>query len=165
VLLAVAGLVPYEAVTPMGRAELISVTLPAKGLTSVIRMESVPLAPCAIDRFGAVAESEKLPPEPGMMRVSGVECVIVPLVPTIWMVYCPGTVLVCALKFTVIGPPGAFTEEGAKFAFTPDGRLPALTETLPERPPTKVTVIVSVGFVPGTRVTGARGTVTVKLGA
>jgi hypothetical protein len=93
-----------------------------------------------------------------MMRVSGVECVIVPLVPMIWIVYCPGTVLVCALKFTVMEPPGAFTEEGAKFAFTPDGRLPALTETLPGRPPTKVTVNVSVGFVPGVRVTGAEGT-------
>jgi hypothetical protein len=44
-LLDVAGLVPKTAVTPVGRPEAARVTLPVNGLTSVIVMLSVPLAP------------------------------------------------------------------------------------------------------------------------
>jgi len=79
--------------------------------------------------------------------------------------YVPLGVLVWPLKFTTMLPPGAFTDDGAKFALTPVGRLLALTETLPVRPPTKVTVMVSVGFCPGNRVTGVEGTEMVKFGA
>jgi hypothetical protein len=65
-------------------------------------------------------------------------------------------VLVCALKFTVIVPPGALTDEGAKLAFR---------ETLPVSPPSNVTVIVAVGFVPGGRLTVVGDTEIKKVGA
>lgn len=44
-LLLVAGLVPNEAVTPLGKPDAARVTLPAKGLTSVTVIVSVPLLP------------------------------------------------------------------------------------------------------------------------
>ena len=44
-LVEVAGLVPIAAVTPVGRPETAKVTLPANGLTSVMVIVSVPVAP------------------------------------------------------------------------------------------------------------------------
>lgn len=59
----------------------------------------------------------------------------------------PAGVLGCELKFTMLVPL-ALSDEGAKFALTPDGRLLALSDTLPVSPPTKPMVIVLVGFDP-----------------
>jgi len=44
-LLPVVGLVPNEAVTPLGRPEAASVTLPVKPPTSVVVIVEVPLLP------------------------------------------------------------------------------------------------------------------------
>lgn len=71
----------------------------------------------------------------------------------------------CALKFATMVPPGAFTELGEKLACSPLGRPVALTDTLPVSPPTKVTVNVSVGFVPIGKEIVAEEAVIVKLGA
>jgi hypothetical protein len=60
-LLPVVGFVAKAAVTPVGRPDAARVTEPAKGLTSVTEMVSVPLAPRAIDRLAAERESVKLP--------------------------------------------------------------------------------------------------------
>jgi hypothetical protein len=68
------------------------------------------------------------------------------------------------LKLTTMVPPGALTEEGAKFALTPLGRPVALKDTLPVSPPTKVTVMVSVGFVFGARVMAVGESEIVKSG-
>jgi hypothetical protein len=57
----VVGLVPKVAVTPAGNPLAARVTLPAKGLTSVTVIVSVPLAPCAIDKAPAEGFSVKLP--------------------------------------------------------------------------------------------------------
>lgn len=62
-------------------------------------------------------------------------------------------------------PPGAFTEEGEKLACKPAGRPVALTDTLPVSPPTKVTVNVSVGFVPIGKLTVGEEAVMEKFGA
>ena len=56
----VVGLVPNAAVTPLGRPDAASVTLPANGLTSATVMVSVPLLPWAMDSADAEAESVKL---------------------------------------------------------------------------------------------------------
>lgn len=62
-LLPVAGFVPNDAVTPLGRPDAVRVTLPAKGLTSVIVMASVtPLPPRMSDNTDAEGLSVKLPP-------------------------------------------------------------------------------------------------------
>lgn len=63
--------------------------------------------------------------------------------------------LVCALKFATMVPPGAFTEEGAKLTCMPEGTPVALTDTLPVSPPSKVIVKESVGFVPTGKLTVA----------
>ena len=44
-LVPVVGLVPNEAVTPLGNPDAARVTLPVNGLTSVTVMVSVPLLP------------------------------------------------------------------------------------------------------------------------
>jgi hypothetical protein len=74
-------------------------------------------------------------------------------------------VLVCALKFATMEPPGAFTEEGAKLACMPEGRPLALTDTLPVSPPKKAIVNVSVGFVPTGKETVEEEAVIVNVGA
>lgn len=53
-----------EAVTPLGIPDAVNDTLPAKGLTSVTEMVSVPLAPWATDRVAAEGLSVKLPTAP-----------------------------------------------------------------------------------------------------
>ena len=71
-----------------------------------------------------------------------------PSVPTIEIFVVPAGVLVCEKKFTV-AVPLEFSDDGAKLAETPEGKPLALSDTLPVNPPTKVTVIVAVGFVFG----------------
>jgi hypothetical protein len=86
------GLGVNEALTPLGRPELVRVTAPLKELTSVTVMVSVPLAPCAIDREEADGASLKLPGDvalplqatPLMAKLVGTELVVpfhVPLNP------------------------------------------------------------------------------------
>ena len=71
---------------------------------------------------------------------------IVPSVPVSKMLYVPAGVLVCDVKLTTLVPL-ALSDDGAKLALTPEGSPLALSATLPVRPPTKVTVSVTVGFV------------------
>jgi hypothetical protein len=59
VLVDVVGLVPNEAVTPLGRAELESVTDPVNPPESVTVMVLLPLVPCLTVKLECEAESEK----------------------------------------------------------------------------------------------------------
>lgn len=59
-LLDVVGFVPKEAVTPLGRAEVDSVTDPVNPLRSVTLIVLLPLLPCFTVRLEGEAESEKL---------------------------------------------------------------------------------------------------------
>jgi len=63
-LLLVAGLVPSEAVTPLGNPETESVTLPVNDPESVMEIASVALFPSVSDRDVLDAVSEKLPDVP-----------------------------------------------------------------------------------------------------
>ena len=72
-LLPVVGFVPYVALTPLGKVELVSVTLPVKPPTSVTVIVSVPLEPCVTVSDDADAASVKLPPLLG--SVSALACV------------------------------------------------------------------------------------------
>ena len=58
-LVEVVGLIPKEAVTPLGSAELDSVTDPVKPPVSVTVMVLVPLVPCLTVKLAGDAESEK----------------------------------------------------------------------------------------------------------
>jgi hypothetical protein len=59
-LVPVVGFVPNAAVTPLGRPEAASVTLPANPFTSVTVMVLVPPLPWVIDRLLGESESVKL---------------------------------------------------------------------------------------------------------
>jgi len=59
-LVPVVGFVPNAAVTPEGRPDAASVTLPLNPPTSVTVIVLVPLLPCAIDKLLGEAESVKL---------------------------------------------------------------------------------------------------------
>ena len=58
-LVDVVGFVPNEAVTPLGRAEVDSVTDPVKPLEGVTVTVLLPLVPCFTVRLAGEAESEK----------------------------------------------------------------------------------------------------------
>ena len=58
-LVEVVGLVPNEAVTPLGSAELESVTDPVKPPEGVTVIVLLPLVPCFTVRLEGEAESEK----------------------------------------------------------------------------------------------------------
>src|SRR6516164_5939625 len=60
-LLPVAGFVPNVAVTPLGRPDAASVTLPVNPPTSVTVIVSVALLPCPSDRL--VGEADNVKPE------------------------------------------------------------------------------------------------------
>src|SRR5580698_666871 len=59
-LVPVVGFVPNAAVTPLGRPDAASVTLPVNPPASVTVMVLVPLPPCVIDRLLGESESVKL---------------------------------------------------------------------------------------------------------
>lgn len=59
-LVPVVGFVPNAAVTPLGKPDAASVTLPVNPLTSVTAMVLVPLLPSAIDRLLGESDSVKL---------------------------------------------------------------------------------------------------------
>jgi hypothetical protein len=59
-LLPVVGFVPNAAVTPLGKPEATSVTLPVNPLTSVTVTVLVPLLPCVIDRLLGESDNVKL---------------------------------------------------------------------------------------------------------
>ena len=155
-------MVPNAAVTPLGNPDAARDTLPVNPPASVTVMVSVAIEPGAMDRVGV--EGASLKPVPGTVRTMVVECVIVPLVPVIDTLYVPAGVLVCESKFTTLVPL-PLSEEGAKLAFAPAGRPLALRDTLPVRPPTKVRVMVLVGFVPAGNETAAGEAEMVKLGS
>jgi hypothetical protein len=77
-LVPVVGLVPNAAVTPLGRPDAASVTLPVNGLTSVTVMVSVAVLPWVTDRVDAESESVKLgvddPPLSGNCIVASMDC-------------------------------------------------------------------------------------------
>lgn len=99
----VAGLVPNTAVTPVGNPEAARLTLPANGLTSVMEIVSMPLAPCPIDKVEADEASVKLPEVctplvqvvPFSVKAAGTELVTpfqVPLNPT-WDMLPPAAIV------------------------------------------------------------------------
>src|ERR1700685_161596 len=135
------------------------------GGVTAVQLTLMPLEDAAVAVSPAGAEGRVVHEvDPGMVRAMVAECVIEPSTPLIEMFVVPGGVLVCALKFTTLVPL-ALSEEGAKLALTPEGRPLALSETLPVRPPTKVTVIVLVGFDPGGKLIAAGDTEIVKFGS
>jgi len=165
-LVDVVGLVPNVAVTPLGRVEVVRDTLPVNPPEGVTVIVLDPLAPCAMLKLAGLADRVKLgvPPVP-IVRVIVAARVIVPLVAVMVTLLVLEAVPFCTKKATDAVPPGQFTDDGLKFACAPEGRLPALSETLPVSPPTQVMVRVLVPWVPGATVRAAGEAETEKLGS
>lgn len=73
-LVEVVGLVPKVAVTPLGSAEVESVTDPVKPFEGVTVMVEPPLVPCLTVKLAGEAESEKFG-DAGALTVSEIEVV------------------------------------------------------------------------------------------
>jgi hypothetical protein len=145
-LLFVVGFVPNEAVTPLGRPDAASVTLPVNPPTSVTLIVSVPLLP----RFTVSDAGEDASVKLGVGLVLTVRAMVVvadkdPDVPVIVTVEDPVVAVLLAVRVnTLVLVVGFVPNE----AVTPLGRPDAASVTLPVNPPTSVTLIVSLPLLP-----------------
>jgi hypothetical protein len=145
-LLPVVGLVPNEAVTPLGKPDAASVTLPVNPPTSVTVMVSVPLLPCVIDSD----EGDDANVKPGVALTLTVSAIVVvadsvPDVPVIVTVEDPVVAVLLAVKVSTLLPVVGLVPN---VAVTPLGKPDAASVTLPVNPPVSVTEIVSVPLLP-----------------
>jgi hypothetical protein len=158
----VAGLVPKTAVTPLGRPDAARVTEPVNPPSSVTAIVSVALLPSVTDRVGAEAASVKLG---GVLAITVsarvVDAVREPDVPVMVIVEDPTVAVPLAVSVRTLEPVVGLVPNAA---VTPLGNPDAASATLPVKPPTSVTVIVSVALLPcGTDRVDADGA-SVKLG-
>jgi len=145
-LLLLEGLDPKTAVTPLGRPETARVTLPLNGLTSVMVMVSVPLAPLAIDNVDAEGFNVKLPVDvPVTVKLMVVVALSEPEVPVMVIVLVAAAAELLAAKVTMLEPVVGLVP---KVAVTPVGSPEAARDTEPLNGLTSVTEIVSVPLVP-----------------
>lgn len=145
-LVPVVGFVPNAAVTPLGNPDAARVTLPVNPPISVTVIVSVALLPCATESDVGDEESVKL----GFVfvltvRVMFVVAVCDPDVPVTVTVNAPTVAVLLAVKVsTLLFVVGFVPNE----AVTPLGSPEVARVTLPVKPPTSVTVIVSVTVLP-----------------
>ena len=150
-LVEVVGLVPNEAVTPEGRAEFESVTLPVKPPLGVTVIVELPLVPCVTLKLLGEADSEKFGVAVAF-TVNEIDVVwlSVPDVPVIVTDDVPVVAVELAVKVTTLLPVVGFVP---KLAVTPLGRPDAERVTLPVNPPVGFTVIVLEPLPPCVTVT------------
>ena len=145
-LVEVVGLVPNDAVTPLGSADVDKVTDPVKPPESVTVMVLLPLVPCFTVRLEGEAESEKLGVAVAFtVSEMVVVCVRLPDVPVMVTVDVPVVAVELALKVTALVEVVGLVP---KLAVTPEGRPEADKVTLPVNPPEGVTVIVLLPLEP-----------------
>lgn len=145
-LVEVVGLVPNEAVTPEGRAEFESVTLPVNPPLGVTVIVEEPLLPCVTLKLLGEADNEKLGVAVAFtVRETEVVCDNVPDVPVIVTDFVPVVAVLLALKVTTLLPVVGFVPN---VAVTPAGRPDAERVTLPVKPFSLLTVIVLVPLLP-----------------
>jgi hypothetical protein len=138
-LVVVVGLVPNATVTPLGRPEAESVTLPANGLTSVIVMVTVQLPPWGSVHVVGEDAIVKLPVDGTTVSGMVVVAVVEPEVPVMVTVYVP------AVNVNPLVPVVGLVPY---VTVTPLGNPIAARVTLPVNPPTSVTVTESVAVLP-----------------
>src|SRR5580692_5601590 len=104
-LLPVVGFVPNVAVTPLGRPEAASVTLPVNPPTSVTVIVSVALLPCASNRLVGEADNVKPAVTLGFtVREIVVLAVVLPDVPVIVTVAAPVVAALVAVSVSTLLP-------------------------------------------------------------
>ncbi len=140
------GLVPNDAVTPLGKAEFESVTAPVKPPESVTVIVLLPLVPCFTARLAGEAESEKFGVAVAFtVSEMAVVCVSEPEVPVMVTVEVPVLAPALAVNVTALVDVVGLVP---KAAVTPDGKPEADNVTLPLNPPEGVTVIVLLPLLP-----------------
>jgi len=161
-LVDVVGLVPNAAVTPLGRAELESVTDPVKPPEGVTVTVLLPLVPWVTVRLAGDAESEKFGVAVAFtVRLTVVVCVSVPDVPVMVTEEVPVAAVALAVNVTLLLDVVGLVP---KLAVTPEGRPDADKLTLPVKPPEGLTVIVLLPLLPCVTVTLAGDAERVKFG-
>src|ERR1700722_9925025 len=140
---AVAGFVPKDAVTPLGRPDAARVTLPLNPPAPVTVMVSETLLPRTTLKVDGEGESVKF----GLVTVNAtvVLAVRLPEVPLIVTVDVPAVAELLAVSVSTLDPVAGFVP---KDAATPPGRPDATRVTLPLNPPAPATVMVSVALLP-----------------
>lgn len=145
-LLPVVGLVPKVAVTPVGKPEATSVTLPLKLFTSVTVIVSVAVLPGVTDSVLDDGAMVKLPVDAALtVNAIVVVSVSVPEVPVMVTVEVPAVAELLAVNVTTLLPVVGLVP---KAAVTPVGKPEAASVTLPLKLFTSVTVTVSVAVLP-----------------
>jgi len=161
-LVAVAGLVPKVAVTPLGRPDAASVTAPVNPPRSPTVIVSLPPEPWVTDNVAAEGVSVKLcGVEATTVKVIVVEAVRVPDVPPMVTRYAPAVAELLAANVTTLAAVAGFVPN---VAVTPLGRPVAASVTAPVKPPTSATVIVPVELEPCVTESVAADGVNVKPG-
>lgn len=143
-LVLVVGSVPKLAVIPLGKPDTASVTAPVKPPMSVTVIVSVAVAPGVT----VIAEDDGVSVKPGpVFTVSEivVDAVNVPEVPVIVTTEVPIVAVLLAANVTTLLPVAGFVPN---VAVTPLGRPEAASVTAPVKPPTSVTLMVSVALDP-----------------
>lgn len=143
-LVAIAGLEPNVAVTPLGSPEAVSVTLPVNPFRSVTAMASVPLAFGVTERDAAEGVIVKLGAVP-TVSATVVLAVKLPELPLMVTVEVPAAAVVLAANVTTLLPVVGLVPN---VAVTPLGNPVAERVTLPVKGLTSVTAIVSVVLLP-----------------
>jgi len=158
----VTGLVANDAVTPLGNPLALSVVAELNPPVLVTVIVLVPLLPCVTVtevgealtlKFGVVVEFT--------VSETVVVAVRVPDVPVMVTVAVPVVAVLLAVRVSVLVEVVGFVPN---VAVTPLGRPEAERVTLPENPPTSVTVIVLVPLLPCVMVTLLGDAESVKLG-
>jgi len=160
-LVEVVGFVANAAVTPLGRPDAASVTLPVKPPTSVTVIVLVPMLPCTMLKLVGLAESVKLDGAV-TVRLIVVVAIKLPDVPVTVTVAVPMAAELLAVSVSTLVVVVGF---GANAAVTPLGRPEAASVTLPVKPFAGVTVIVLVPLLPCATVKLLGAAESVKLAA
>jgi len=164
-LVLVAGFVPNDAVTPDGKPDAESITLPVKPLVGVIVIVLVPpVPPCVIVTL--VGEADKLKFAAALtVNETVVVCVTFSPVPVTVIEYVPVAVVAATARIMVEVPePGAAMDVGLKLTVTPVGWPVAVKATAAPKPPEMAVVIVDVPLLPCTTDTEVGEAEMVKLG-
>jgi hypothetical protein len=145
-LLEVVGFVPKLAVTPEGRAEFESVTLPVKPPEGVTEIVLLPAVPCLTVKLDGDADSEKFGVAVAL-TVNEIDVVWLrdPETPVIVTDEVPVVAVPDAVKVIPLLPVVGFVP---KLAVTPAGNPEADRLTLPVNPPEGVTVTVLLPVPP-----------------
>lgn len=158
-LLPVTGLVPNAAVTPLGKPDAASVTVPVKPFKSVTVIVSVALEPGVTETVAAEAVSLKLDAAVTVSAIV-VDAVSVPDVPVMVTVDVPAAAVLLAVSVSTLLPVAGLVPN---VAVTPAGSPDAARVTLLLNGLTSAIAIVSVPLAPGAMDTALAEGESVKL--